>query len=179
MTWRLRLVLIVLAGLALRVGYVFAYRRHVTPTGDAFYFHYQADLLAQGKGFIDPYSLFWAAKVVPGATHPPLWTLVLALAAALGSTTFFAQLLWSCAIGTTSIAAVAWRGARSPGPGPGSSRRGSPRSIPSSSSTTGRYWPRPLSSRSWPWWCGPSTGSGTVPRFPGRRCSARCAHCAR
>jgi 4-amino-4-deoxy-L-arabinose transferase-like glycosyltransferase len=109
-TWRLRLVLIVLAGLALRVGYVFAYRRHITPTGDAFYFHYQADLLAQGKGFIDPYSLFWAAKVVPGATHPPLWTLVLALAAALGSTTFFAQLLWSCAIGATSVAAVALAG---------------------------------------------------------------------
>ncbi len=107
MTWRLRLVLIVLVGLALRVGYVFTYRRHVNPTGDAFYFHYQANLLAHGKGFVDPYSLYWVGKVVPGASHPPLWTLVLALAAALGSTTFFGQLLWSCAIGTASIGAVA------------------------------------------------------------------------
>ncbi|HEY5024001.1 MAG TPA: glycosyltransferase family 39 protein [Acidimicrobiales bacterium] len=107
MTWRLRLVLVVVVGLAARVGYVFAYRRHIAPTGDAFYFHYQANLLASGKGFIDPYSLFWASKVVPGATHPPLWTLVLALASALGSTTFFAQLLWSCAIGAASVAVVA------------------------------------------------------------------------
>ncbi len=100
-------MLVVVVGLAVRVGYVFLYRRHVTPTGDAFYFHYQADLLASGKGFIDPYSLFWAARIVPGATHPPLWTLVLALAAALGSTTFFAQLLWSCVIGAVSVAVVA------------------------------------------------------------------------
>ena len=57
-------------GLALRVGYVFAYRRHITPTGDAFYFHYQADLLASGKGFIDPYSLFWAADG-RARRHPP------------------------------------------------------------------------------------------------------------
>ncbi len=107
MTWRLRVLFVVLCGLALRVGYVVAYRRHVTPTGDAFYFHYQADLLASGKGFVDPYSLFWAQRVVPGATHPPLWTLVVALTAALGSTTFFAQLVWSCVIGAASVAVVA------------------------------------------------------------------------
>jgi 4-amino-4-deoxy-L-arabinose transferase-like glycosyltransferase len=116
MTWRLRLVLVVVVGLAVRVGYVFLYRRHITPSGDAFYFHYQADLLASGKGFIDPYSLFWARQVVPGATHPPLWTLVLALAAALGSTTFFAQLLWSCVIGALSVAVVAMAAREVAGP---------------------------------------------------------------
>jgi 4-amino-4-deoxy-L-arabinose transferase-like glycosyltransferase len=105
--WRVRVLFVVLGGLALRIGYVLAYRRHVTPGGDAFYFHYQADLLASGKGFIDPYSLFWAQRIVPGATHPPLWTLVVALAAALGSTTFFAQLVWSCVIGALSVAVVA------------------------------------------------------------------------
>jgi 4-amino-4-deoxy-L-arabinose transferase-like glycosyltransferase len=115
-TWRGRVALVVVGGLALRIGYVFAYRRHITPTGDAFYFHYQADLLASGKGFIDPYSLFWAQRVVPGATHPPLWTLVVALAAALGSTTFFAQLLWSCAIGAVSVAVVAMAGREVAGP---------------------------------------------------------------
>ena len=107
MTWRLRLVLLVVVGLAVRVGYVFAYRRHITPSGDAFYFHYQADLLATGKGFVDPYSLFWAQKVVPGATHPPLWTLVLALAAVIGIKTFFGQLLYGCVIGSASVALVA------------------------------------------------------------------------
>jgi 4-amino-4-deoxy-L-arabinose transferase-like glycosyltransferase len=101
------------------VGYVFLYRRHITPTGDAFYYHYQANLLASGKGFVDPYSLYWQFKFVPGATHPPLWTLVLALAAALGSTTFFAQLLWSCAIGALSVALVAMAGREVAGPSAG------------------------------------------------------------
>ena len=108
--WRLRLALIVLVGLALRVGYAFAYRHHVQLTGDAFYFHYQADLLASGKGFIDPYSLLWKFQTVPGANHPPLWTLVLALAAALGATSFFAQILWGCVVGALAVAAVAVAG---------------------------------------------------------------------
>ena len=106
-TWRLRLVLVVVMGLAVRVGYVYLYRHHAQPTGDAFYFHYQANLLASGKGFVDPYSLYWKFASVPGANHPPLWTLVLAMVAALGSTSFFAQLLWSCAIGAASVALVA------------------------------------------------------------------------
>jgi len=40
---------IVLVGLALRVGYIYLYRHHVPLTGDAFYYHYQANLLASGK----------------------------------------------------------------------------------------------------------------------------------
>ena len=40
--------------------------------------------LASGKGFIDPYSLYYTSKVVPGASHPPLWTLVLSLGGVLG-----------------------------------------------------------------------------------------------
>jgi 4-amino-4-deoxy-L-arabinose transferase-like glycosyltransferase len=100
-------VIVVVVGLGVRIGYVYLYRHHVVPTGDAFYYHYQADLLARGKGFVDPYSLFWARQVVPGANHPPLWTLVLGMAAAFGSTTFFAQLLWSSAIGALSVVVVA------------------------------------------------------------------------
>jgi len=109
-------VLVAVVALAVRVGYVFAYRRHITPGGDAFYFHYQADLLATGKGFVDPYSLFWAQKVVPGATHPPLWTLVLALAAVIGIKTFFGQLLYSCVIGAASVVVVAMAGREVAGP---------------------------------------------------------------
>src|SRR5579863_5927842 len=60
--WWTPLLVTVALGLALRVGYVFLYRHHVRLTGDAFYYHYQANLLASGKGFINPYSLYYALK---------------------------------------------------------------------------------------------------------------------
>jgi len=114
--WRTPLASIVLVGLALRVGYIYLYRHHVPLTGDAFYYHYQANLLASGKGFINPYSLYYTLKVVPGASHPPLWTLVLALAAVIGIKTFFGQLLYSCVIGAASVALVAMAGREVAGP---------------------------------------------------------------
>jgi 4-amino-4-deoxy-L-arabinose transferase-like glycosyltransferase len=114
--WRTPLVIMVVAGLALRVGYVSLYRHHVRLTGDAFYYHYQANLLASGKGFINPYSLYYALKVVPGASHPPLWTLVLALAAVAGIKTFFGQLLYSAAVGAISVALVGMAGREVAGP---------------------------------------------------------------
>jgi 4-amino-4-deoxy-L-arabinose transferase-like glycosyltransferase len=114
--WRTPLAIIVVAGLALRLGYVSLYRHHVRLTGDAFYYHYQANLLASGKGFINPYSLYYGLKVVPGASHPPLWTLVLALAAVVGIKTFFGQLLYSCGIGAVSVALVGMAGREVAGP---------------------------------------------------------------
>ena len=69
-----------------------------------------------GKGFINPYSLYYGLKVVPGASHPPLWTLVLALAAVLGIKTFFGQLLYSAAIGAVSVALVGMAGREVAGP---------------------------------------------------------------
>ena len=66
-SWGVPLVVIALVGLALRVGYVYLYRHHVRVTGDAFYYHYQANLLASGKGFVNPYTLFYGLKSVPGA----------------------------------------------------------------------------------------------------------------
>jgi len=100
----------VLVGLGVRIGYVYGYRRRVAITGDAFYFHYQANLLASGQGFLDPYSLLWRFQILPGANHPPLWTLVLATAAAVGVTSFFGQLLWSSAVGALSVAALGLAG---------------------------------------------------------------------
>ena len=111
-----RLGVIVVVSLVVRVAYVYGYRHHVQPTGDAVYFHYQADLLASGHGFIDPFSLLYKFQITPGASHPPLWTLVLALAAAVGVTSFFGQLLWSCVIGALGVAAVGLAGREVGGP---------------------------------------------------------------
>ncbi len=104
--WRLSMLLITLLALSVRLGYAFIYRRHSQPTGDAYYYHYQANLLASGKGFINPDTYYFVGRTVAAADHPPLWTLVLALAALIGLKSFFSQILWSCVIGGLSVAVV-------------------------------------------------------------------------
>jgi 4-amino-4-deoxy-L-arabinose transferase-like glycosyltransferase len=114
--WHVGLVAIALVGLGLRVGYVFLYRRHASPTGDAFFYHYQANLLVAGKWFINPYQYFYFRHAVPAADHPPLWTLVLALASLIGLKSFFAQILWSCVVGSVAVWLVGLAGKEVMGP---------------------------------------------------------------
>src|ERR1700731_3289010 len=49
------LAVVALAALAVRVGYVLVDRRDVSPGGDAYFYHVGANLLADGKGFIEPF----------------------------------------------------------------------------------------------------------------------------
>ena len=109
--WHFQLIALALVGLVLRIGYVFLYRRHAAPTGDAFFYHYQANLLVAGKWFVNPYQYFYFGHTVPAADHPPLWTLVLALASLVGVKSFFAQILWSCVVGALAVwPHERWRG---------------------------------------------------------------------
>lgn len=105
-SWSLSIVLITVLALTVRLGYAFIYRRHAQPTGDAYYYHYQANLLASGKGFINPDTYYFVGRTVAAADHPPLWTLVLALAAVVGLKSFFSQILWGCVIGALSVVVV-------------------------------------------------------------------------
>jgi len=68
--WRI-LLLIVLAALALRVGYVLLAKRHEPLLGDQLYYNAQANTLARGNGFTD----FRDGSQT--AEHPPLTALVL------------------------------------------------------------------------------------------------------
>ncbi len=68
--WRI-LLLIVLAALALRVGYVLIAKRHEPAKGDQIYYVAQANTLAHGDGFTDPRDGSQTAE------HPPLTALAL------------------------------------------------------------------------------------------------------
>jgi len=71
--------------------------------GDAYYFHYEANLLASGHGFIDPFLYYrHPPQVIQSADWPPLFVFVLAAAAAVGVKTFFAQRVWCCVIGAAA-----------------------------------------------------------------------------
>src|SRR5262249_24607720 len=74
-----QLSLIPLAGFAWRVAYILIWRRNDVPLpGDAVQYSVGANLLSQGKGFVNG----WAATgghLVPTAQHPPLYLMWLAI----------------------------------------------------------------------------------------------------
>jgi 4-amino-4-deoxy-L-arabinose transferase-like glycosyltransferase len=93
-------------GLAIRVGTVLG-RPHRVPGGDAYFYHYAANLLASGKGFINPFLYYQHTPhqvVKAAATFPPGFVLVLTAAALVGFKSFFAQRIWCCIIGAIAIA---------------------------------------------------------------------------
>ncbi len=95
-------------GLALRLVYVFVTKSGAPPgKGDAFYYHGQAQFNVDGRWFVDPITLLVkhpVAALVPSAQHPPVFTLLLTAADAVGANSWNAQLVLVCLIGTATIA---------------------------------------------------------------------------
>ena len=100
--FRPALILVVVGALALRVAYVFAYRRDFDPHGDAYFYHAGANLLADGKGFISPFFVKLGLKRA-AAEHPPLYIIFLAIPSVLGMKSVLAHLLWSCLLGAGTV----------------------------------------------------------------------------
>lgn len=100
---------ITLAGLAARLVYMWRNGWRVRlGLGDAGYYYGQAYLVAKGAGFVEPF--LWAytlgSRRSPSASHPPLFTLTLALGRHLGITTVDGDRVLCCAIGAIGIAMI-------------------------------------------------------------------------
>ena len=91
--------------LVIRVVYIFAERRDLEFSGDAFFYHGGANLLADGKGFISPYA-FQTGREVQAADHPPLYIVFLAIPSLLRMTSTLTHLLWSALLGTATVVLV-------------------------------------------------------------------------
>lgn len=117
--FRLALGAITLAGLALRVANVVLLR----PTrdaggdgyvlaGDSLYYHFQANALAKGLGYIIPLGTdlrpvtAGSDLITPSAAHPPLYSTYLALWSELGVDTVTGHRLASCLVGAATVALV-------------------------------------------------------------------------
>jgi 4-amino-4-deoxy-L-arabinose transferase-like glycosyltransferase len=103
--FRPALAVVVVAALAVRVAYVFAYRRDFVPGGDAFFYHAGANLLVDGKGFISP-QFYTVGIHRQAAEHPPLYIIYLAIPSLLGMKSVLTHLLWSCVVGAGTVAIV-------------------------------------------------------------------------
>jgi 4-amino-4-deoxy-L-arabinose transferase-like glycosyltransferase len=111
-TFRARVALIALAALAVRVGYVVGPARNVKGIGDWYFFHWGANLIADGHWFVEPFEKMFHGRLVPSAGHPPLWELMLSGVSWLGGTSYIAHRLLGCALGAVTVVVIGLLGRR-------------------------------------------------------------------
>jgi 4-amino-4-deoxy-L-arabinose transferase-like glycosyltransferase len=80
--------------------------------GDAFYYHYQANALADGKFFINPIKYVFEGVEVASAGHPPLYTIYLSLWSLVGIDSVTAHRVVSGLLGVATIVVVGLVGRR-------------------------------------------------------------------
>ena len=100
------LAAIAAGGLALRVAYVLVLSPDTEGRGDSLFFHLQANLIGDGRGFIEPFGLLLDGASRPSAFHPPLFSYLLGAVSALGGESWTAQRLTGCLFGVVTIVFV-------------------------------------------------------------------------
>ena len=107
---------IALGGLVLRVLYVWLVADDPDGFGDPLFYHLQANFLADGKGFSEPFTWKDTGRFIPTAVHPPLYSLVLASSSVLGFDSFLAHKLVSAVVGTGVVVVMGLLGRAVAGP---------------------------------------------------------------
>jgi len=98
-------------GLAIRLITVYSQPDKVAG-GDAYFYHYGANLLVSGHGFINPYLYIphGAHHAVQSASFPPLFIFLVAILPAVGLKSFLAERVWCCVLGAAAIVACGYTG---------------------------------------------------------------------
>jgi 4-amino-4-deoxy-L-arabinose transferase-like glycosyltransferase len=99
-----------LVGLAIRLAFHVAYAPARLPFADGLWYHFEANLLADGHGFIHPFDFPFRHQTHQSAGHPPLFVLVLAAVSWLGGTTVFAHQLTEIALDTGAVVMIGFLG---------------------------------------------------------------------
>jgi 4-amino-4-deoxy-L-arabinose transferase-like glycosyltransferase len=89
-----------------RVVWVLVARRNFRLHGDDFFYHWQANALADGLGFLNPYTWKGLDRLEPSAAHPPLYSLYLSVWSWLGFDTPLAHRLASCLLGVAGVVVI-------------------------------------------------------------------------
>ncbi len=100
---------VTVVGLAIRIVYVWSMRRGVDLIGDPVYYHKGANLLAEGKGFLNPFQ-HDLGNDVQAADHPPLYTAYLAMFSLIGIKSVTGHLVASCLLGAAAVPLAAGAG---------------------------------------------------------------------
>jgi hypothetical protein len=102
-----RLALVSLVGLVVRVAAMDHWYRKL-PLGftDNFFYSVQADFLADGKGYSDPFHWEQTGRLIASADHPPLYSTYLAVFSFLGLDGATYHRLASCLLGAATVAVI-------------------------------------------------------------------------
>ncbi|HLM17437.1 MAG TPA: glycosyltransferase family 39 protein [Acidimicrobiia bacterium] len=92
--------------LGVRVTWVLVARRNFSLHGDDFFYHWQANALADGKGFLNPFVWQAVGTLKPSAAHPPLYSLYLSVFSWFGLDTPLDHRLASCLLGVAAVVAI-------------------------------------------------------------------------
>jgi hypothetical protein len=106
------LLVLVGVGVAIRFPYLWWDRRHVEFLGDSYYYHEGANLLADGQGFINPFTRNFYGETLQAADHPPAYLVYLSLFSVLGLTSVTAHMFASTLLGLSSIVLAGFVGRR-------------------------------------------------------------------
>src|SRR5581483_7056021 len=101
-TW---LVVITLLALAWRIAFAVIFKWDQLVTGDAYFYHHQANGLVDGHGFYRflPHSVQRLVPNGPAADHPPLYPLYLAVFSLFGGRSFHVHMIASCLLGAATV----------------------------------------------------------------------------
>lgn len=94
-------------GLLIRIVYVVKDKWDSNIGGDAWFYHWQARLIAEGHGFIHPGYYYFQGRSVDVAAHPPLFPLTLAAADLVNLGTPQAQRIVMCVVGAATVVVIA------------------------------------------------------------------------
>jgi 4-amino-4-deoxy-L-arabinose transferase-like glycosyltransferase len=115
----LRLTVIAAAAMAIRLVYAFVVVRDAPLLGDALEFHLQANALADGLGYVQPFVLRDTGVAHPSADKPPVFTLLEAGVSLLGGRSWAWHHLVGVLAGTGTVVACGVLGRRLTGAGAG------------------------------------------------------------
>src|SRR4051794_28238824 len=97
---------VAVCGGLLRLADLLTVARHTVGIGDWWFYHWQANLIADGRGFLDPFQLL-SGHSVPSAGHPPLYPLALSALSSVGLDSTLAHRSLGLLLGAVNIALIA------------------------------------------------------------------------
>lgn len=100
--WQMLLLGLFVVGLGIRLASVLV-RPHLAAGGDPLEYVGQANLLVEGKGWIEPLTYAHTGAHVQTAKLPPLFTLLMAVCSVAGFKSFFAHRIWSAILGSAAV----------------------------------------------------------------------------
>ena len=109
---RLALPAVAAMGFFVRVITLLTVLPERTDNGDPLFYHTTANLLARGRGFLEPLRWRDFEGIRPSAFHGPLYPVVLSISSRFGGTTYFDHKMLSIVIGTAVVLAAGVLGKR-------------------------------------------------------------------